>query len=115
MPCRAFNHASPSFLYQIAVAGTLRSATHWDLMHLVPPPDSVAIPRSDHCPVQQGQQSGRAHRAVSGALAAEEGALARRPATADPATAGTATVATVLQAGAQAGRLTFMTHLAGQP
>ncbi len=74
MPCRAFNHALPLFLYQIAVAGTLRRARDWDLMPPVPPSDSVTIPRS----------------ATAGAVA-------------------------VLQAGAQAGRLTYLTKLAGSP
>ena len=35
---RAFNHALVSFLYQIAVAGTLRRARHWDPMVSVPAP-----------------------------------------------------------------------------
>jgi DEAD/DEAH box helicase domain-containing protein len=69
MPCRAFNHAPPLFLYQIEVAGTLSGTRHWDPMVLVPPPDSVAIP--------------------AGATA-------------------------VLQAGAHAGRITSLTHLAGR-
>ena len=91
-------------------------------MHLVPLPDSVATAQSDHCPVQHGQQSGRAHRAVGDALVATAGDEVRQPATAGTATAGTATAgratagtAALLQAGAQAGRLTFMTHLAGRP
>jgi DEAD/DEAH box helicase domain-containing protein len=91
-------------------------------MHLVPLPDSVATTQSDHCPVQHGQQSGRPHRAVGGALVASEGHEDRQPATAGPGTTGTATAgtatagtATLLQAGAQAGRLTFKTHLAGRP
>ncbi|HKD89806.1 MAG TPA: hypothetical protein VKB62_14850, partial [Streptosporangiaceae bacterium] len=75
-------------------------------MHLVPLPDSVAIPPSDHCPVQLAQQPGRTHRAVDGALAAEAGDEVRQPATPG--------AAAVLQAGAQAGRLTFMTYLAGR-
>jgi len=105
-------------------------------MHLVPPPDSVAIPRPDHCPVQDGQKSGRTHRAAGRAVAAEAGDEARQPASAcpvdastvaaSPVTASTAAASTaaastvaagsaaVLQAGAQAGRLTFMTHLAGR-
>ena len=75
-------------------------------MHLVPPPDSVAILRPDHCPVQQGQQSGRPRRVAGSALTTQAGTGAPQPATAGPAA--------VLQAGAQAGRLTFMTHLAGR-
>jgi DEAD/DEAH box helicase domain-containing protein len=112
MPCPAFNHAPPLFLYQIAVAGTLRRATDWDLMHLVPPADAVVIPRSDHCPVQAGQESGRSHRAACGALSAETLAAETGGAAGQPATAG---VAAVLNAGAQAGRLTFLTHLPGRP
>jgi DEAD/DEAH box helicase domain-containing protein len=117
MPGGAFIHAPPLFLYQIAVAGILRRATDWDLMPLVPPPDPVAIRRSDHCPVQPGQRSGQVTGATVGALAPEAGKEARQPTTSRPLTASTATAATtaVLQAGAQAGRLTFLTHLAGRP
>jgi DEAD/DEAH box helicase domain-containing protein len=81
--------------------------------------------------VQDGQESGRAHRAAGRALAAQARDKARQPATTAPAAASTVTASTVtastvtastvtastaavLQAGAQAGRLTFMTHLAGR-
>ena len=121
MPGRAFIHAPPLFLYQIAVAGILRRATDWDLMHLVPPPDPVAVRRSDHCPVQPGQQTGRLAGAADGALAPEAGDEAPQSATAGPAIANTANASTanastanastanaataaVLQAGAEAGR-----------
>jgi DEAD/DEAH box helicase domain-containing protein len=41
IPCREFNHAMQLFLYQIAVAGTSRHATHWDLMVGVTGPAAV--------------------------------------------------------------------------
>jgi DEAD/DEAH box helicase domain-containing protein len=86
MPCRAFNHAFVSFLYQIAVAGTLRRATHWDPMPLVPP------------------------------LAADEPPLPGVPDDPGYPRAGlSAGAAGILRTGSQAGRLTFLTHLPGRP
>jgi DEAD/DEAH box helicase domain-containing protein len=41
IPCREFNHAMQLFLYQIAMAGTSRHATHWDLMVCVTGPAAV--------------------------------------------------------------------------
>jgi DEAD/DEAH box helicase domain-containing protein len=65
MPCRAFNHALTSFLYQIAVAGTLGRETHWDPMHSVPPlaPGEPPIPGTDLRPaaaiLAAGARAGR--------------------------------------------------------
>ncbi len=109
MPCRAFNHAPVSFLYQIAVAGTLRRATHWDLMHVVPPPGSLASPLAGSrsgCESGPGRAAERASPVAPGAPVAASALAAAGPA------------AAILKAGAEAGRLTFLTHLpgaAGQP
>jgi len=72
MPCRAFNHALLSFLYQITLAGTAPGATDWDPMHSVPPPALAST----------GTDAGAAG---------------------------------ILRAGTRAGRLTFLTQLAGRP
>jgi len=90
LPCRAFNHALTSFLYQIAVAGTLRRATHWDPMPTVPPLRDGEPPE----PPDQSDQSGPLG---------------------PPGPVGRASAARILAAGAQTGRLTFRTELAGRP
>ncbi len=87
MRCRAFNHALVSFLYQIAVAGTLRHATDWDLMVSAPPPATGGPP----LPGSAG-----------------------KPGTAGWVRAASAGAAPILGAGAQAGRVTYMTTLPGR-
>jgi DEAD/DEAH box helicase domain-containing protein len=87
-PCRAFNHALVSFLYQIAVAGTLCHATHWDPMVSVPPPLAGEPP----LPGPPGEPDD-----VGGSRMASAGA------------------ASILAAGARSGRLTHLAKLAGQP
>jgi DEAD/DEAH box helicase domain-containing protein len=87
MPCRAFNHALLLFLYQIAVAGTLRHATDWDLMVSVPPP-ATGKPL---LPGSPGEPD------TAGWLGVGSGAAAR-----------------ILGAGAEAGRLTYVTTLPGR-
>jgi DEAD/DEAH box helicase domain-containing protein len=88
MPCRAFNHALVSFLYQIAVAGTLRHATDWDPMVSVPPPATGEPPLPGH--PGEPHDAGSFRTASSGA-------------------------ASILAAGAEAGRLTYITTLPGRP
>ncbi len=87
MPCRAFNHALLLFLYQIAVAGTLRHATHWDPMVWVPPPATGEPPLPG--PGSASDDAGRL-RAASGGTAA------------------------ILAAGVDAGRVTYKTVLPGR-
>jgi DEAD/DEAH box helicase domain-containing protein len=86
--CRAFNHALVLFLYQIAVAGTLRHATDWDPMVSVP----AAATGEPPLPGFPGEPDdvGRFRAASPGTAA-------------------------ILAAGAEAGRLTYMTTLPGRP
>ena len=77
-----------SFLYQIAVAGTLRRARHWDPMVSVPPP----APGEPLLPWPPGEPDGQDY----------------------PGTASAAASA-ILAAGARAGRLTYLTSLPGRP
>ncbi len=99
---RAFNHALTSFLYQIAVAGTLRRATHWDLMPSVapaePPLTGDSVPGTPLSTVNLPIAS----------LPSTSLAAAILPAAAATGTAG------ILQAGTETGRLTFLTNLPGQ-
>jgi DEAD/DEAH box helicase domain-containing protein len=87
MPCRAFNHSLVSFLYQIAVAGTLRHATDWEPMVSVPPPATGKPPP----PGYPGEPD------AAGWLGVASGAAA-----------------SILGAGAEAGRLTYITTLPGR-
>ena len=87
MPCRAFNHAMQLFLYQIAVAGTSRHARHWEPMVWVPPPAT-------------GEPL------LTGPLSDTDGAGWVRAASTSPAA--------IIAAGAEAGRLTYMTTLPGR-
>jgi len=87
MPCGAFNHALKLFLYQIAVAGTLRHATDWDPMVWVPPPAAGEPPLPG--PASEPYDA-RWHGAAGAGAAA------------------------ILAAGAKAGRLTYVTTLPGR-